>query len=104
MTLVIGMTTLRSGFALRVTVTDCVAPSATVYDVCPNVTVTAGSSSSPMLSVVSVLVPAVTRSGRLDPNPSFTLSSSSSSVSSVAMKAMVFSVSPSLKVTLAGTE
>ena len=57
-----------------------------------------------MLSVVSVLVPALTRGSGMDPNPSFTLSSSSSSVSSVAVKAMVFSVSPSLKVTLAGTE
>ena len=102
LTVAIGTTTVRSGSALSVTVTVCVAPSATVYVPCPKLTVTAGTSSSVMLTVVSLGVPALTSGGRV-PKPSFTLSSSSSSVSWVALKVNVFAVSPLLKVTLAGT-
>ena len=50
----------------------------------------------------SPVVPLVTRLGRA-PSPSFTLSPSSSTLSSVALKVKVFEVSPVLKVTLAGT-
>ena len=56
-----------------------------------------------MLTVVWFGVPALTRAGRVAPNPSSTLSSSSSIVSCVALKVMLFSVSPLLKTTLAGT-
>ena len=55
-----------------------------------------------METTVSEVAPSDTPVGR-DPNVSFTLSSSSSIVSSVAVKVKVFTVSPSLKVTLAGT-
>ncbi len=44
------MSTLRSGTALRVTVTVTELPSATVYAVFPNDTVTCGSSSSVTLT------------------------------------------------------
>ena len=98
-----GMMTVRSGFALSVTVRDCVAPSATVYVPCPKLTVTDGTSSSVMLTVVSSGVPALTRASGMEPNPSCTLSPSSSSVSCVALKVIVFSVSPLRKVTLDGT-
>ena len=63
---------------------------------------TAGSSLSLMETVVSLVVPAVTLEGSV-PKPSFTRSSSSSSVSSSAVKVNDFSVSPLWKVTLAGT-
>ena len=56
-----------------------------------------------MLRVVSVLVPVLTREGSVEPNPSLTVSSSSSTVSSTATNATVFSRSPRLKVTLVGT-
>ena len=56
-----------------------------------------------MLTVVSAGVPALTPTGRLAPNPSFTLSPSSSTASAVAVKSKVFEVSPELKVTVAGT-
>ena len=55
-----------------------------------------------MLTVVSPGAPALTPVGSA-PNPSFTLSPSSSSVSWVAAKVMGCDVSPALKVTLAGT-
>ena len=55
-----------------------------------------------MLTTDSSVVPLVTRVGR-SPKVSFTLSSSSSTVSWAAVKVKVFSVSPLLKVTLAGT-
>ena len=103
MTLVIGMVTMRSGVALRVTVRDCVAPSATVYVPCPKLTVTAGTSSSVMLTVVSSGVPALTRASGMEPNPSRTLSPSSSSVSCVALKSKDLDVSPLWKVTPDGT-
>ena len=54
-------------------------------------------------TVVAFGAPAKTRSGRL-PKLSSTLSSSSSSVSSVALKLIVFLVSVAWNVTLAGTE
>ena len=56
-----------------------------------------------ILTVVSSMEPGVTRCGRLGPKVSSTLSSSSSSVSSVAVKSKVFEVSPVLKVSLIGT-
>ena len=45
-----GMVTVRSGSALRVTVTDCVPPSATVYESWENCTVTSGATRSAMRS------------------------------------------------------
>ena len=47
--------------------------------------------------------PSVTPAGKVLPKVSFTDSPSSSTVSAVAVKVKVFSVSPELKVTLAGT-
>ena len=96
------MVTVRSGSALRVTVTVCVPPSATVDDGCSNDTVTCGSSSSVMVTVVSVGVPALTSGGRV-PKVSRTLSPSSSTVSCVAVKENAFEVSPALNITFAGT-
>ena len=63
---------------------------------------TDGTSSSVMEMVVSLVVPSVTPVGRV-PKVSFTLSPSSSTLSEVAVKVKLFSVSPLLKVTLAGT-
>ena len=74
----------------------------TVYDAAPKETVTAGSSLSVMLTVVVEVVPAVTPLGGV-PKPSATVSPSSSTVSSSALKVIAFDVSPLLKVTLAGT-
>ena len=74
----------------------------TVYDAAPKETVTCGSSSSVMLTVVVEVVPAVTPLGGV-PKPRATVSSSSSTVSSVAAKAISFDVSPLLKVTFCGT-
>ena len=68
----------------------------------PNSTVTDGTSSSVMEMVVSLVVPSVTPVGSV-PKVSFTDSPSSSMVSDVAVKVKDFSVSPALKVTLAGT-
>ena len=65
-------------------------------------TVTAGISSSVMETTVSLVVPAVTLSGRV-PNPSLTLSPSSSTLSAAAAQGMSLAVSPLLKVTLPGT-
>ena len=56
-----------------------------------------------MLTVVVVGVTAVTPLGRLAPKLSCTPSSSSSTLSSVAMKVIVWLVSPEAKVTLDGT-
>ena len=97
-----GMVTLRSGSALSVTRTVTVPPSATLYEVAPNDTNTCGSSSSVMLTVVSVGVPALTPAGR-GPKVSFTLSPSSLALSWVALKVKVFAVSPDANVTLEGT-
>ena len=97
-----GMTTVRSGSPLRVMVTDCVAPSATVYDACPKLTVTEGTSSSVMLTVVSAGVPALSPPGSLS-KPMTTLSPSSSIASSVALTVKICSRSSGPKVTLAGT-
>ena len=59
-------------------------------------------------TMVSVVAPASTRSSlcwsRARSKLRATLSSSSSSVSCVAVKVIVFDVSPALNVTLAGTE
>ena len=96
------MTTVRSGSALRVTVTACIPPSATVYAPAPNDAVTCGSSSSVMSKVTSVVVPACTPLGSV-PKVSFTLSSSSSSVSWVALKVKNAYVCPVLNITFAGT-
>ena len=54
-------------------------------------------------TTVSLVVPADTRSGSVLPKASRTLSPSSSTVSCVAEKVMLFSVSPLAKVTLDGT-
>ena len=69
---------------------------------CVNCTLTTGTSSSAMLTVASFGLPELTPVGSV-PNPSFTLSSSSSTVSWVAEKLRVLKVSPELKVRLAGT-
>ena len=66
-------------------------------------TVMAGTSSSVMETVVSLGVPAVTPAGRGVPKLSLTASPSSSAESSVAMKVIVWLVSPEAKVTLEGT-
>ena len=52
---------------------------------------------------VQSVAPALTRDGRLVPNPSSTLSPSSSTASWVAAKVMGCDVSPALNVTVAGT-
>ena len=88
-----GMLADRSGSALKVTPTVTVPPSATLYEVAPNDTDTCGSSSSVMLTVVSLGVPALTSGGRV-PKVSCTLSPSSSTVSCVAEKVKVFGGSP----------
>ena len=67
-------------------------------------TETPASSSSSMLTVVVTVVPTLTPAGRLVPKPSSTLSPSSSMASCVAVKVIVFDVSPVSKVTLPGTE
>ena len=100
---VIGITTVRSGSASSLTSTETVEPSVTVYDAAPKETVTAGSSSSAMLTVVSLGVPAVTPAGRGVPKPSLTPSPSSLSASAVAMKVIVWLVSPEAKVTVDDT-
>ena len=56
-----------------------------------------------MFTTASSVEPLVTPVGRLDPKVSFTLSPSSSTLSDAALKEMSTSVSPLLKVTLAGT-
>ena len=66
-------------------------------------TVTAGRSSSVMETVVSLGVPAVTPAGSIAPKLSLTPSPSSLSESSVAMKVIVWLVSPEAKVTIEGT-
>ena len=53
---VIGMTTVRSGSGLSVTVTDWVSPSATVYSSASNDTVTCGSSSSVTVTITLLAV------------------------------------------------
>ena len=68
----------------------------------PKETVTAGSSLSVMLTVVVEVVPAVTPLGGV-PKPSATVSPSSSAVSSVAAKVMIFDVSPLSEGHVAGT-
>ena len=67
-------------------------------------TETPGVSSSVMVTVVVAGVPALTPLGRFVPKPSSTLSPSSSMESCVAVKVIVFDVSPVSKVTLPGTE
>ena len=112
MVLVSGITTCRSGAALRVTVTETwfsvssvvsgSSLSATEYVDWPKETVTAGSSSSVIETVVSLVVPAVTPVGK-EPKPSLTFSPSSSTVSAVAVKVNDLEVSVAANVTLAGT-
>ena len=97
-----GMVTLRSGSALSVKRTVTVPPSATLYVAEPKPTVTAGTSSSAMATVVASGARVLTFAGRV-PKPSFTDSSSSSSVSWVALKVIVFAVSPAANTTLEGT-
>ena len=64
---------------------------------------TAGTSSSVMLMVVSSGVPALSAASGREPNPSCTLSSSSLLVSCVALKVNDLDISPASKVTLDGT-
>ena len=85
-----------------VTVTSTVPPSSTLYVAAPKLTVTAGTSSSVMVTVDAAIIPAVTPSGSV-PKVSFTLSSSSSTSSAVALKVKLFSVSVAAKVRLSGT-
>ena len=54
-------------------------------------------------TVASSVLPALTPVGRVLPKPSLTLSPSSLSLSEAALKSKVFSVSPGLNTTLAGT-
>ena len=68
----------------------------------PKFTLRNGLSSSLMSIVASLLVPPVTALGRV-PKPSFTDSSSSSTVSWRAVKLKNFSVSPLRKTTVRGT-
>ena len=68
----------------------------------PNSTDTLGTSSSVMETTVSLVVPSVTPVGSV-PKVSLTDSPSSSTESDAAVKVKDFSVSPELKVTLAGT-
>ena len=88
-----GTTTSRSGAALRVTVTVTVSPSSTGYVAESKLTVTLGTSSSLMETVVSGTLPLDTPAGRALPKVSLTLSPSSSTVSWVAVKVKVFSMS-----------
>ena len=97
------MLTVRSGSLSRVTVTSTVPPSATLYADCSKLTVTCGSSSSAMATVVSSGAPGAHPRSASVPKASFTLSPSSSTSSAVALKVMLFSVSPLLKLTVAGT-
>ena len=73
-----------------------------MYVAAPKLTVTDGSSSSVMFTVVVAGEPALTPVGSV-PKLSFTLSPSSSTVSSVAVNVNVFDVSPLANDTLAGT-
>ena len=103
---------VRSGLALRITlmtawfsftfVVDGSSLSEAVWLDCLKLTVTSGSSSSVIETVVLSLAPGFTPGGR-SPKVSFTLSSSSSMVSGVVVKVKVFSVSVGAKVTSAGT-
>ena len=56
-----------------------------------------------MLTVASSGVPGLTRASGMVPKANFTLSSSSSSVSSTAVKVKDWDISPELNVTLSGT-
>ena len=97
-----GIVTDRSGSALSVTRTVTVPPSATPYVAEPKPTVTAGTSSSAMATVVVSGARVLTFAGRF-PKPSFTLSPSSLALSWVALKVIVFAVSPDANTTFAGT-
>ena len=98
------MVTVRSGSMFMYSSTNTpAAPSVPVNELASNHTRTAGSSSSLMLTVVVRVEPALTPGGNV-PKDSLTFSSSSSMVSSVALKEMVLDVSPLAKVTLSGTE
>ena len=92
---VMGTTTVRSGSALRVTVTvvPSASPSRAVYWSRENITVTIGSSLSVMATVASVVPLAVIPSGRVLPNPSTTDSPSSSTGSSTAVTVKLLEVS-----------
>ena len=65
-------------------------------------TSTDGTSSSVIDTSVSLGVPGVTPAGRDDPKPTVTDSSSSSTLSDVAVNVNVSDVSPLVKVTFAG--
>ena len=99
-----GMVTVRSGSALRVTRTVAELPSATVRAALWKFTVTSGTSSSVMETTVSLGETWVTVAGIVGrvPKDNLTLSVSSSTVSSTAVTAMDVDVSPALKVTAVG--
>ena len=97
------MMTVRSGLAFSVTLTATKLPSSTVYVPCSKLTSTLGTSSSVIVTTASSVFPALTPVGRVFPKVNFTLSPSSSTLSEAAVKVMSTSVSPALKVTLAGT-
>ncbi len=77
-------------------------PSAAVYVALSKFTFTAGTSSSVIDTVLVDVVPAETPVGS-EPKARATLSSSSSTLSAVAAKVNVFSVSEAPKVRFAGT-
>ena len=58
---------------------------------------------SVMDTMASSVYPGLTPTGRALPKPNFTLSPSSSTLSSIAEKVKPFSIAPTLKVTFAGT-
>ena len=98
----IGIVTVLSGSALRSTVTVMEFPSATEWMEALKLTVTVGTSPSVMDTTVSSTVPSETPAGSV-PKVSSTDSSSSSMLSSVALKVKDFSVSVAEKVTFGGT-
>ncbi len=95
------MVTARSGAALRLTATCMVLPSATERVADWKLTFISGWSLSTMVMTVCLFVSSETRVGS-EPKVIFTVSPPSSTVSSVAVKLKVCSVSPESKVTLAG--
>ena len=94
-----GMVTLRSGSALRLTVTvTALPPSVAVYVAAPNCAVTWGWSLSVRFTVAVLCVPGLTSSGSV-PKLRVTLSPSSSTLSSTAVTVKVAEVSPLSMVT-----
>ena len=98
-----GTVTSLPGAALRITVTTTELPSGTEYATDWKATVNEFCAALlMMLTVASLVVPRVASGGRFT-KESFTPSPPSSRLSSVAVTVKVFSVSPLLNVTVAGT-